>query len=95
MGGNANQPADGVDRTLPYQSIRHVPKHNRIGAIVSMATGVVSACLAAAFGFAAGAAWFEGGYDAVAAAAAFFALCFLFCACMLFRQANEQWGWVG
>ena len=95
MGGNANQPVNGVDRTLPYQSTRHVPKHNRIGAIVSMVSGVVSTCLAVAFTFAAGAAWIEGGHDAVAVATSFFALLFLFCACMLFRQANEQWGWVG
>ena len=95
MGGDLNQPADGSDRTLGYQSTRHVPRHNRIRAVVSAFTGVVATCLGAALGFAAGAGLFEGSNVVVAVVCAFLALCFLLCAWVLFRQANEQWGWVG
>lgn len=95
MGGDPNQPVDGPDRTLGYQSTRHVPRHHRIKAAVTAFTGVVSTCLSAGLGFAGGAAFLEDSNVIVAAVCGILALCFLASAWILFRQANEQWGWVG
>ena len=95
MAGRSDQPTEGPDSTLNYQSIRHVPKHDRPRAVMSAVTGFASACLAAVFGFGACASLLAGSHGVVGFISAALCVCFLTCAWILFRQANLQWGWVG
>ena len=95
MAGRSDQPTEGPDSTLNYQSVRHVPKHDRPRAVMSAVTGVASACLAAVFGFGAGASLLADSPGTVGLVSSALCICLGICAWILFRQANDFWGWVG
>ena len=82
------------DSTLPYQPITHAPPQKRVAAVITGATGVVSACIGGGLGVVGVAAAFTGNFGIAAAISAFLSVVFLACAVILFRQANYLWGWV-
>ncbi|MGB7161018.1 MAG: hypothetical protein WBD40_23355 [Tepidisphaeraceae bacterium] len=79
--------------TLPYQPAHHAPR-NRVRAVVTGFTGIVSLCIGGGLGVLAVGSALTRNFGIAAAVSAFFSVCFLLCAVVLFRQANELWGWV-